>query len=435
VGGPPQERLGAGPTVPLLHLSCLVGTPVAGADRLAQGRLVDVIARLAGARSRPSWCPPVTGVVVEVAGQQRFAHDHEVARLGYLEVGLTVAPSSLGPFERRPGEVLLDRDLRSRHVIDIERARLVRASDIELAPAGEGWCVCGVDTTSRARVRRTLPVRSRRRDQPKHLLDWADIEPFVGHVPTSRLQLPLRTLRRIHPAKLADLVEAASHDEGEEIIKAVGADRELEADVFAELDTQHQLEFLRSRSDEEAARLLAEMAPDDAVDLLYELDQDRRLPVLGHMPVSVEKKVRALLDYNPQTAGGLMNPDFVAVTSTATVVEALEAVKASSAPPEASSVVFVTGEDGGLEGTVLVVDLLRARPSDSVMVAARLDPAVLTPDADVHEVVRKMSDFNLAVAPVVDRAGRLLGQVTVDDVLELLLPAGWRRQHGMASAG
>jgi Mg/Co/Ni transporter MgtE len=106
----------------------------------------------------------------------------------------------------------------------------------------------------------------------------------VAHVPTARLRIPYRKLARLHPAQIADLVEAASHDEGEEIIEAVGQDRELEADVFEELDTEHQLEFIRTRSDAEAARLLATMAPDDAADLLTELDQERRLPVLQNLP-------------------------------------------------------------------------------------------------------------------------------------------------------
>ena len=112
-------------------------------------------------------------------------------------------------------------------------------------------------------------------------MDWASIEPFVAHVPTARLRIPYRKLARLHPAQIADLVEAASHDEGEEIIEAVGQDRELEADVFEELDAEHQLEFIRSRSDAEAARLLATMAPDDAADLITELDQERRLPILA----------------------------------------------------------------------------------------------------------------------------------------------------------
>jgi len=422
-----RARTGAG-----LHLSGVLGTPVLGPEAEQEGKLADVIARLAG-EGMATWHPNVTGLVVEYEGEEKFAHAYQIKELSYEGARLSVEPASLGPFERRPGEVLLGRDLRSRHLIHLEGARLVRANEIELAKISHNWQVIGVDTSSRPVIRRVLPRRLRRRVKAGKVVDWSDVQPFVAHVPTARLQIPFRKLRRLHPAKLADLVEAASHDEGEEIIRAVGEDRELEADVFEELDTEHQVEFLRSRSDEEAARLLSAMAPDDAVDLLTELDQDRRLPILQRVPPAAQHKLRSLLSYNPETAGGLMNPDFVSVPSSATVAEALDAVRSSTAPPEAAGVVFVIGADGCLEGTALVVDLLRAGPIESVAVATHYEPASLPSDADIHEVVRKMTDFNLAVAPVVDDDGHLIGQIAVDDVLELLLPAGWRRQYGMAS--
>jgi len=398
------------------------------------GRLADVIARLAEEGTAGAWHPGVTGLVVNYDSQDKFAHAYQIVKLTTEGAQLSIEPGGLGPFERRPGEVLLGRDLRSRHLIHLEGARLVRANEIELAKTGISWQVIGVDISSRPLVRRALPRRWRQRVKAGKVVDWSDIEPFVAHVPSARLQIPFRKLRRLHPAKLADLVEAASHEEGEEIIRAVGADRELEADVFEELDTEHQLEFLSSRSDEDAAKLLSAMAPDDAVDLLTELDQDRRLPVLERVAPVAQRKMRSLLSYNSETAGGLMNPDFVAVAVGSTVGHAVDAVRSSLTPPEAAGVVFVMGDSGRLEGTALVVELLRRDPSAQLLTAMRYDPVSLAPEADIHEVVRTMTDFNLAVAPVVDPEGRMLGQITVDDVLELLLPTGWRRQYGMASS-
>jgi CBS domain-containing protein len=418
----------------VLHLSCLLGIPVVGPGEQHAGRLVDVIARLAGESMTGTWHPSVTGLVVNYDGEDRFAHAHELESLGYDAARLTVDPKDLGPFERRPGEVLLGKDLRSRHLIHLEGARLVRANEIELAKVGSTWHVIGVDTSSRPVLRRMLPRWARHRVKAGKVVDWSEIEPFVAHVPTAHLQIPFRKLRRLPPAKLADLVEAASHEEGEEIIRAVGEDTALEADVFEELDPEHQVEFLRSRSDEEAAKLLSAMEPDDAVDLLTELDQERRLPILQRLPQATQLKLRSLLSYNPETAGGLMNPDFVSVTANSTVGGALEAVKLSPTPPQAAGVVFVTDEKGRLEGTALVVDLLRSNPSSSLATATKPDPASLPADADIHEVVRKMTDYNLAVAPVVDDDGKMLGQISVDDVLELLLPTGWRRQYGMDAA-
>ncbi len=411
-----------------MHLSCVLGAEVRGPSERHAGRLADVIIRLGD-----GGYPPVTGLVIDVGGSERFVAVSSVLDLDRDEVRLDVAPESLGPFQRRPGEVLLARDVARRHLIYVKSGRLIRANEIELSKVGGSWQVVSVDPSSKPTLRRLLPRSLRRRVRSGGTIDWNDIEPFVSHVPTARLRLPFRRLSRLHPAQLADLVEAASHEEGEEIIEAVGSDRELQADVFEELDPEHQVEFLGSRSDEEAAHLLSAMEPDDAVDLLVELDQERRLPILQRLPSATQAKLRTLLSYHPESAGGLMNPDFVTVPASSSVAEALSAVRDSTAPPEASGVVFVSDPDGKLAATVTVVSLLRANPAALVGSVSEPDPTVLPPDADIHEVVRKMTDYNLAVAPVVDHEGRLLGQITVDDVLELLLPTGWRRQYGMSA--
>src|SRR5262249_4018596 len=163
---------------------------------------------------------------------------------------------------------------------NVDGARLVRANEIELARVDGWWRVVGVDTGPRGIVWRLVPRRLAPSLPTDGFVDWAGIEPFVGHGPSVRLEVPHPKLRRLHPAQIADLVEAASHREGEEIIAAVGADDELEADVFEELDLQHQLEFVRERSDPDVADVLGRMAADDAADLVAELAEDRREPVL-----------------------------------------------------------------------------------------------------------------------------------------------------------
>jgi Mg/Co/Ni transporter MgtE len=182
--------------------------------------------------------------------------------------------------------------------------------------------------------------------QTDRIVDFASIEPFVSHVPSARLRIPYRKLAKLHPAQIADLVEQASHEEGEEIIEAVGLNRELEADVFEELDTEHQLEFLESRSDADAARLLSRMEPDNAADLITEIDQEHRLPILELLPHEQQAKVRQLLSYNADTAGGLMNPDFVSIPPTATVADALEAIRTTRVPAESLQAVGARPTDG-----------------------------------------------------------------------------------------
>ena len=274
-------------------------------------------------------------------------------------------------FERRPGEILLAEDLLARHLINLVRGRIMVANEIEIAQIDGRWEVVGVDPGRRSFLRRILGRKIGSHVQSDRIVDFASIEPFVSHVPTARLRIPYRKLAKLHPAQIADLVEQASHEEGEEIIEAVGLDRELEADVFEELDTTHQLEFLESRSDAESARLLSRMEPDNAADLITEIDQERRLPILDLLPSEQQAKVRQLLSYNADTAGGLMNPDFVSVPPTATVADAFEAIRTSHVPAESLQAVFIVDDSGQPIGAASIAPLVRARSDELALSVAR----------------------------------------------------------------
>jgi CBS domain-containing protein len=409
----------------ILHLSTVIKRPLvdSAGDRI--GRVQDLIVRLG-----ESPHPPVVGLVVNIGGRDLFVPIRKVAAFEPGRVRFEGRRVDLRRFERREGELLLAHDLLAHHLINFVGGRLIRANEIELARVNGTWEVVGVDPSTRPLLRRLLPGRFGRGSAPGTMVDWASIEPFVAHVPTSKLRIPYRKLAKLHPAQIADLVEAASHDEGEEIIEAVGADRELEADVFEELDIEHQMEFIKSRSDQEAANLLASMAPDDAADLITEVDQDRRLPILNLLPEPQKTKVRSLLSYNPETAGGLMSPDFLCLSADTPVREALDAIRRSKAPPEALNVVFVDNGDH-VVGSASAVRLVQADPHARLGAITEAEPVHIHPDWDLGAIVRTMSDFNLIVAPVMDEEhDKIVGVVTVDDVLELMLPTGWRRDFG-----
>jgi CBS domain-containing protein len=353
-----------------------------------------------------------------------------IADLEHGRVSLRETRLDLEPFERRPQEVLLKKDMLDRQLINIDGARLVRSNEIEIARLDGWWRVVGVDVGPRGLFRRLAPRPLSERIGSGSFLDWASVEPFTGHVPTVRLRVPHPKLAKLHPAQLADLVEAASHREGEEIIGAVHRDPELEADLFEELESHHQLEFVADRSDSEVAELLSRMEADDAADLLGELPEERREDVLELLPPVHRRRIRALSGYDEASAGGLMSPDFVVLYTQATIEEALAKVRASTAPPEAVASVFVMSNARRLRAQIPVVDLLRAEGELRLVEIAGPTQRVRV-DADLEEIARLMTDFDLTIVPVVDDEDRLIGVVTVDDVLELLLPRGWRRQFGV----
>ena len=394
------------------------------------GRVADFIAKLTD-----GGYPPITGLKVAVAGQDVFVGRQQIVKLEPGAVRLSTSALDMTPFQRRPGEVLLAQDVLGRHLIDVARGRIVQAHDLVLGMVDGEWRLLGVDRSPRAMLRRLFP-RRRRPDLRYHvLLDWKDVQPFVGHVPTAKLLVPLQRLRRLHPAQIADLVEGASHDEGEEIMDAVEGDVELTADVFEELDEEHRAEFLRTRSNEEAARVLDRMAPDDAADLLNTLDQERRLPVLNLMSAAQQLKLRKLLQYHPTTAGGMMSPDYVWVVRGATVGEALEAIRTDDkAPHQLLSTVFVTEPDGKFIGSIAAVDLIRSDHGLKVDELKQLVTMHVDASADVTEFTILVSDYNLTAIAVTDHGGNLIGAISVDDLIGQLIPEDWR-SRAEASAG
>jgi CBS domain-containing protein/sporulation protein YlmC with PRC-barrel domain len=415
----------------IVHVSSLAGGPLLDSADERLGKVEDVVARLDSGTGEAH----VIGVTARIGGREMFAPAERIEQLGPHSVKTSTTKLDLAQFERRPGEVLLRADVLDRSLINVETARLVTAHEVELVRSSEDgtWRVAGIDPSLRPRLWRLLPRRFRGHDtEHRQFVAWRDIEPFVSHVPTSRLKLAARRLVRLHPAQIADLVEAASHEEGEEILEAVGHDKELEADVFEELDDEHQVEFLRERSDEEAAGVLARMEPDDAADVLMELEQERRLPVLNLLPSAQRAKVRALLGHNPQTAGGMMNPDFFSVLADATVDEALARLRDSKLGLQQIAIVCVVDEAGYMIDTVSLAELVRAEGSQSVSELIDDFAPCVAVEAEVPEVARLMSDYNLIAMPVLDSERRPVGIIAVDDVLELLVPEEWRRRAGAA---
>jgi CBS domain-containing protein/sporulation protein YlmC with PRC-barrel domain len=413
----------------IVHVSSLAGSPLLDSSGERLGRIEDVVARLDLADGQP----PVVGLKAQIGGRSMFVPIDRVEQLGPYAAKTSTTKLNLAQFDRRAGEVLLRSDVLDHSLINVNTARLVTAREVELVRDGGGWRVAGIDPSLRPRLWRLFPRRFRGHDtEHRQFVAWTDLEPFLGHVPTSRLKLAGRRIGRLHPAQIADLVEAATHEEGEEILEAVGQDKELEADVFEELDDEHQVEFLRERSDQEAAEVLARMATDDAADLLLELDQERRLPILNLLPPAKQRKLRTLLGHNPSTAGGLMNPDFVSLPSSATGSDALNRIRASDLGSQHVSIVCVVDAAGALIGTVSLADLVRARGEDQLSGLLDASTPAVAVEADVPEVARLMSDFNLTAMPVLDADRRPVGMIAVDDVLELLLPEEWRRRAGLA---
>jgi CBS domain-containing protein len=400
-----------------VRLSELLGRPVTAPDGQRLGKVADVVARL---NAGGSPYPLVLGGTMSLEGRTVFVPLDQISHVANEAVRLSTARVDLRPFERRQGEVLLKTDLLGHRLIDVDAVRLVRAKDLQLTERNGQWLLIGVEVAGPR-----SPGHLLRRHAGVVCRDWSVFEPLIGHGASAAHRVPFSMLRRLRPADIADLIEDANRQEGQEILDAVGEDKELEADVFEELEDKAQLEMLDDRTDAEVADVLGHMSPDDAADLLTRLPQPRRLPVLGLLPLVLQNKIRTLLGYHPDTAGGLMTPEFLAVPTATPVHEALDRVRtASAAFPEVLLTVYVTDADR-LVAAISLPKLLQANPAMSIEQIAEADPVRVHPDADVTEVAVRMTDFNLVTLPVVADDDRLVGVITVDDVLEVTVPEDW----------
>jgi CBS domain-containing protein/sporulation protein YlmC with PRC-barrel domain len=424
---PPPTAAGSGPAAGnriTLRLSRLLKRPMADSSGETIGKLADVIVRLSGADY-----PTVTGLVIAVGGREIFVPIDQVISFDDNPIRLKSARLSLRQFERRHGEVLLKADVLGHRLIDVQNARLVRAADLELVRDGEEWVLGGVDT--RPRPRRVFGLLGpEASDDARGFRDWHDFEWLIGHAGSALLRGPFGRVRRLKPAQIADLLEEASKEEETEILGQVRADPELEADVFEELDEDLATRLLGARTNEEIAGVLARMRADDAADAIADLPQRRRQPILDLLPAAQRTKVLTLMGFNATSAGGLMGVDFIALSSMSSVGDALARVRDStSLQPEALTAVHAVDDHGVLAGVARLVTLVQSDPAATVIDVSDTDPVRVGTATDITDVAVLMTDYNLITIPVVDDERRLLGVITVDDVLEVALPEDWRRRE------
>ena len=409
---------------PVIHLSQLLRAPVVARSGETVGRVEDVIVQLHDTDDYP----PVTGIVAGVGGRRVFVGIKSIHEFAADRIILAKNKIDLRGFERREGEVLLRIDVLGHRLIDVAAVELVRAYDVELEDTDAGWVLARLDTRRPPRLFGLIKHSGGHRAR-----DWKAFEPLIGHARSDAVRRLSDRFGDFKAAEIADLLEEADKVEGGEILDRVHSDPELEADVFEELDPDKASRLLDGMPDDEVAALLGRMRADDAADAITDLRQSRRRRVLDLMPAPQRTKVITLMGFNPESAGGLMNVDFVSCATTATAGSALALIGAArTIQPEALIKMHVLDEGKRLAGVVSVVTLLQAEPSKSVGTLMDSDPVCISADADLTDIALLMADFNLYSIPVVDEQDRVLGVVTVDDVLEATIPEDWRRREPAA---
>jgi Mg2+ transporter MgtE len=346
------------------------------------------------------------------------------------------SPRSRG--DGRPPAIQLRAELLDRQIVDIDGARVVRVNDVWLAESAGGLRVVGADVGVRGVLRRLGLERifsgiagALGYELPDRLIAWNYVAPLEegspagpggsgepGRAHNLRLTVPTHLLRELHPSELADILDQLDADRRERILTIL-TDAAL-AETLAETEPGVSSEALEALGEERARRVVEIMPPDEAADVLGSIGYERAERLLSLMGVKQASILRELLGYPPDTAGGRMTPSFVGIASGSTVQEAIDQIRREAARVETVYYSYVMDESGRLMGVLSLRQLLRASPSRRVEEVMERDVVSVSVTDDQERVARRMSRYDLLALPVVDEAGRLLGIVTVDDVVDVI---------------
>ncbi|HEY2005000.1 MAG TPA: CBS domain-containing protein [Solirubrobacteraceae bacterium] len=392
----------------VIYVSGLTRLPLLSADGGEIGRIVDAVVDLG---SKP---PRVNGVVVAVQRRRVFVGITRIGEIGTDGARLRRGSVNLRQFELRDGERLLAGQLIGK------RLKGQRVVDIGLIPAPEpfGWEVATV-----ALAGRRLPGLRR----APEVIDWSEAgELFASERPVDRQAAELGGL---HPAEMAEAIRHLPLSRRRVLAAELEDDRF--ADLLEELSEDDQVKLVEGLDQERLVRVLEEMEADDAADLLGEFSASRQAELLHAMDPDEADPVRRLLTYRPDTAGGLMTPEPVILAPNATVAEALARIRDPSLPVPLAAGVFICRPPletptGRYLGNVGFQRLLREAPSKPLGRCLDEDVEPVNESTSDREVAVQLAAYDVVTLAVTDDTGRLVGAVTIDDVLDRVLPSNWR---------
>ncbi len=401
-----------------VFLARLAGTAVFDPNGDQLGKVRDAVATLRS-NNQP---PRILGFIVEVPPRKRIFVP--ITRVNSIDNGHVIINGLLNMrrFEPRANEITVLAEILDRSVTLIENDEKVTVEDVamELSKTGD-WFIELVHVTRRS--------SSFRKRGASSTINWTEISGIQIPEVHQGISNLIGTLANLRAADLASVLHDLSMPRKVEIAR--GLNDERLADVLEEMDEASRVELLAELEGERAADVLEEMDPDDAADLLREVGKEKAQALLALMEPEDAEDVQRLMDYEDYSAGGMMTTEPIVLTADSTVAEALSRVRLSEVSPGLASQVFICRQPietptGRLLGVVHIQRLLREPPATLLGGVLDTDIAPLLPEATLSEVSSYLASYNLLAVPIVDSNERLLGVVTVDDVLDHLLPENWR---------
>ncbi len=405
----------------MLFLNDILHQPVFDSQNVKIGTLADLVI------STHESFPVVTGVVVALAKKRSISvSGHGPAsgdtlilpwkNMGSLteeRLSTSTPAASLQTYSPHPGEIFLARDLLDKQIVDMEGRRIVRVNDLKLTQVKGGMRLLGADISGQAFLRRLLPFRF-----SEQLVSWNYVAPLSTSPEQVRLTVPQTKLASLHPADLADLIEQMNPQAAADALENL--DVEVAADALEEVQDDLKADIVEEMETTVAADVLEAMPADEAADIVGDLSEERAQEILAEMQPQEAAEVKELLQYDEDSAGGVMTSEVMTLPQDLSAGQAINRLRQLAPDAETPYYLFVVDKDEHLLGNVSLRNLVTAAPSRQL--GEIMDARVIKVDVDTdqEEVARVIRKYNLMAVPVVDRQNRLQGMITLNDIVDVI---------------
>lgn len=349
-------------------------------------------------------------------------------------ISSNVYGDNLQHYEMGENDLLVVRDILDKQIVDVNGAKVVRVNDIKLEGLNTDAVLLAIDVGVRGIMRRLGVERGGedlfklfKKNLPFSLISWNYLQPLEPKLTKITLTVPQQMLAELHPADIADIISSVSRKEGANFFEDL--DVETAAEALSELEPDVQKDIISGMDKERASDIIEMMPPDEAADILSDLPAEKAQEILSNLEKEDAEDIQELLGHEEDTAGGLMTNEYIAYAPQMTVQEAVKKFKNDAQDVETVYYLYIIDNEEKLIGVTSLRELLVAEPENILAEIMETNLKTILPGADEMEVAAIISKYNLLAIPVVDEEGYLHGIVTVDDVVDLILPPAAKKKR------
>ncbi len=412
-----------------MFVSELIGNPVVDCLQQGVGDVKDIIVTLGAP------FPKVMGLLVTLSDGKR---EDKVILIGEIDligkqfVSTRTTKDRVVSTTLREGDVLLMRDVVDQQVVDLDGARVIRVNDLKLAKVDQDVRLIAADVGLRGMLRRLgldktiswfLGLFGKK--IPERLIGWDHVQDLSG----GKISIPSKTITDLHPADVAQVISQVRPDDKTAILSTLS--NKTAAEALHELEPMLAAVLIANLDNKKALGILERMPVDEAADILGDLPPEKSQELMHLMRVRKAAQIQKLLKHKDETAGGLMTTEFIALPQNLTAEQVITKLRETAPDAETIYYLYVLDEAEHLVGVLSLRSLIVSSPDKLISEIMIKESITVSPEMNQREVANVISKYNLLAVPVVDQEERILGIITVDDVMDFILPPISRRKRQM----